>query len=81
MYNLQTYYTHVLCQFPSDMEETVELDISDEQLAAKNDKVRCDVVRWFTAWLGWGVFWIQGLTVHKGKSRSSVSLDGRAGHQ
>mmetsp|Transcript_4974 Transcript_4974/g.10722 ORF Transcript_4974/g.10722 Transcript_4974/m.10722 type:complete len:694 (-) Transcript_4974:634-2715(-) len=34
----QTYYTHVLCQFPSQEEETIELDITPEQLAAKNEK-------------------------------------------
>ena len=35
----QTYYTHMLCQFPSDTEETIELDLTPEQLAAKNEKV------------------------------------------
>lgn len=35
----QTYYSHLLCQFSSDEETTVDLDISDDQLAAKNDKV------------------------------------------
>lgn len=43
----QTYYTHVLCQFPTDDEATVELDITPEQLAAKNEKVRgCMEVLW-----------------------------------
>ncbi|KAL4426532.1 hypothetical protein ABPG77_008390 [Micractinium sp. CCAP 211/92] len=34
----QTFYNHILCQFPSDEEAEVELDISDEALAAKNEK-------------------------------------------
>eukprot|EP00798_Chlamydomonas_sp_ICE-L_P024618 gene24618-10239_t len=34
----QTYYTHVLCQFPSDIDETMELDITPEQIAQKNEK-------------------------------------------
>ncbi|GAX76261.1 hypothetical protein CEUSTIGMA_g3705.t1 [Chlamydomonas eustigma] len=34
----QTFYTHVLCQFPSEAEETIELDITPEQLVAKNEK-------------------------------------------
>ena len=35
----QTHYSHVLCQFPTDDEVTVELQITPEQLAAKNDQV------------------------------------------
>ncbi len=35
----QTHYSHILVQFPSDEERQVELDISDEALAAKNEKV------------------------------------------
>jgi structure-specific recognition protein 1 len=35
----QTYYPHILCQFPTDDELSVELDISPEMLAAKNEKV------------------------------------------
>lgn len=34
----QTYYTHVLCQFPSEEQETIDLDITPEQLASKNEK-------------------------------------------
>ncbi|GAB4821853.1 hypothetical protein N2152v2_008899 [Parachlorella kessleri] len=34
----QTFYPHILCQFPSDEEASVTLDISDEALQAKNDK-------------------------------------------
>lgn len=35
----QTFYSHLLCQFPSHEEETeLELDISDEDLAKKNEK-------------------------------------------
>ncbi len=37
---LQTYYAHLLCQFPTDDDTTVELDITEEVLAAKNEKVR-----------------------------------------
>ena len=36
----QTYYPHILVQFPSDEERSVQLDLSDEALAAKNEKVR-----------------------------------------
>ena len=36
----QTHYYHILVQFPSDEERQVELEISDEALAAKNEKVR-----------------------------------------
>jgi hypothetical protein len=43
----QTYYPHILVQFPSDEERRVELELSDEALAAKNEKVR--------AVLGFGV--------------------------
>ena len=43
----QTYYPHILVQFPSDEERRVELELSDEALAAKNEKVR--------ALLGFGV--------------------------
>lgn len=32
----QTYYPHILCQFPSDEQASLELDISEELLAAKN---------------------------------------------
>lgn len=34
----QTFYNTVLCQFHNEEETVVELDISDEALAAKNDK-------------------------------------------
>jgi len=34
----QTYYTHILCQFPSDEDASIELDITPEALAAKNEK-------------------------------------------
>ncbi|KAG1680758.1 hypothetical protein FOA52_008091 [Chlamydomonas sp. UWO 241] len=34
----QTYYTHLLCQFPTDADENIELDITADQLAAKNEK-------------------------------------------
>ena len=34
----QTFYTTILCQFHNDEETTVELDISQEALAAKNEK-------------------------------------------
>uniref|UniRef100_A0A7S0WQ82 FACT complex subunit SSRP1 n=1 Tax=Chlamydomonas leiostraca TaxID=1034604 RepID=A0A7S0WQ82_9CHLO len=34
----QTYYTHILCQFPSEEEASIELDITPETLAAKNEK-------------------------------------------
>ncbi|GFR39904.1 hypothetical protein Agub_g409 [Astrephomene gubernaculifera] len=34
----QTYYAHLLCQFPTDDDITVELDITEEALAAKNEK-------------------------------------------
>ena len=34
----QTFYNTILCQFHNDEETAVELDISDEALAAKNDK-------------------------------------------
>ena len=36
----QTYYPHILIQFPTDDELSVELDISPEMLAAKNERVR-----------------------------------------
>lgn len=35
----QTYYPHILCQFNNDDELNIELDITDEQLEAKNEKV------------------------------------------
>lgn len=35
----QTYYHHVLVQFSKDEDILVALDISDELLAAKNEKV------------------------------------------
>lgn len=35
----QTFYPHILCQFPTDEQASVELDISDELLAAKNEKI------------------------------------------
>ena len=35
----QTYYHHVLVQFSKDEDISVALDISDELLAAKNEKV------------------------------------------
>ncbi|KAF5832780.1 FACT complex subunit SSRP1-A [Dunaliella salina] len=34
----QTYYTHILCQFPSEEEVSIDLDITPEALAAKNEK-------------------------------------------
>eukprot|EP00198_Chlamydomonas_reinhardtii_P000242 XP_001689577.1 high mobility group protein [Chlamydomonas reinhardtii] len=34
----QTYYAHLLCQFPTDDDISVELDITEEALAAKNEK-------------------------------------------
>jgi len=34
----QTYYSHLLCQFSSTDEISLDLEISDEQLAAKNEK-------------------------------------------
>lgn len=34
----QTFYNTILCQFHNDEETAVELDISDEALAAKNEK-------------------------------------------
>lgn len=34
----QTFYTTILAQFPTDEDMTAELDISDDALAAKNDK-------------------------------------------
>ena len=37
----QTYYTHVLCQFPSHDEVSIDLELTPEQLAAKNEKVWC----------------------------------------
>ncbi len=36
----QTHYYHILVQFPSDEERQIELELSDEALAAKNEKVR-----------------------------------------
>jgi hypothetical protein len=38
--SLQTFYAHLLCQFPTDDETSVDLDISEEALAAKNEKAR-----------------------------------------
>lgn len=35
----QTYYPHILCQFNNDDELNIELDITEEQLQAKNEKV------------------------------------------
>jgi hypothetical protein len=35
-----TYYSHLLCQFNTDDEATIELDLTNEQLAARNEKVR-----------------------------------------
>lgn len=34
-----TYYPFIICQFSNDEERTLELDISDEALKAKNDAV------------------------------------------
>ncbi|GLC39441.1 hypothetical protein PLESTB_001348900 [Pleodorina starrii] len=34
----QTYYAHLLCQFPTEDDITVELDITEEALVAKNEK-------------------------------------------
>ena len=36
----QTYYAHLLCQFNNDEDVNISLEISDEQLAAKNVTVR-----------------------------------------
>lgn len=38
----QTYYPHILCQFNNDDELNIELDITEEQLEAKNEKVPSD---------------------------------------
>ena len=35
----QTYYPHILCQFSNDEELSVELDLTEEQVAAKNERV------------------------------------------
>ena len=35
----QTYYTHILCQFQSSEEATVELDMSEEAISARNEKL------------------------------------------
>eukprot|EP00891_Asterochloris_glomerata_P007691 jgi/Astpho2/7691/Aster-02572 len=34
----QTYYPHILCQFSNDEELSVELELTEEQLAAKNER-------------------------------------------
>lgn len=34
----QTSYNHIICQFPSEEETSLMLDISEEALAAKNEK-------------------------------------------
>jgi structure-specific recognition protein 1 len=34
----QTYYPHILCQFPADEETSIELDITEEALAARNER-------------------------------------------
>ncbi|GIL44113.1 hypothetical protein Vafri_1648 [Volvox africanus] len=34
----QTYYAHLLCQFPTEDDISIELDISEEALTAKNEK-------------------------------------------
>ncbi|KAK9811520.1 hypothetical protein WJX72_005220 [[Myrmecia] bisecta] len=34
----QTYYPHILCQFSAEEDTTVELDITEDLLAAKNEK-------------------------------------------
>jgi structure-specific recognition protein 1 len=34
----QTYYPHILCQFPADEETSIELDITEEALAARNQR-------------------------------------------
>ena len=36
----QTFYNHLLCQFNNDEEQSVTLNITDAQLAAKNAAVR-----------------------------------------
>ncbi len=36
----QTYYPHILVQFPSDEERSIQLTLSDEAFAAKNEKAR-----------------------------------------
>ena len=36
----QTYYAHILTQFPSDDQASIMLEIDDEALAAKNAAVR-----------------------------------------
>jgi hypothetical protein len=45
----QTYYPHILVQFPSDEERSVQLDLSDEALAAKNEKVGVTLQGFFCA--------------------------------
>ncbi len=40
----QTYYPHILCQFNNDEEMNVELEITEEQLEAKNEKVTTGTV-------------------------------------
>lgn len=49
----QTYYSHLLCQFPSDklLEDDFSLDISDEQLAIKNEKCGGKLQREVTGYL------------------------------
>lgn len=37
----QTFYQHILVQLPTDETLSVELEITDEQLAEKNEKVDC----------------------------------------
>ena len=39
-HNVQLTLWHISSQFPSESDESVELDITPEQLAAKNEKVR-----------------------------------------
>lgn len=41
----QTYYPHILCQFNNDEELNVELEITEEQLQDKNEKVTVQPVR------------------------------------
>lgn len=41
----QTFYAHLLCQFGSDEDSAFDLDITDEQLAAKNKDSKHELTR------------------------------------
>ena len=45
----QTYYPHILCQFSNDEELSVELELTEEQLAAKNERVSVPLCAHHTA--------------------------------